>query len=89
MNKDGATGLWPVIFAILTTIWLNPQLSQFNYDRAISLTQTTLTGTKSIVPYFTLDGGLLCTNFATQGSTQNPSPFGFPFWPQITPPRIY
>jgi hypothetical protein len=50
MNKDGATGLWPVIFAILTTFWLSPQLSQFYYDRAISFTQTTLTGTKSTVP---------------------------------------
>jgi hypothetical protein len=44
------------------------------------LTQTTLTGTKLIV---TLNGGLLCTNSATRGITQNPSPFGLPFWPQI------
>jgi hypothetical protein len=72
MNKDGVTSLWPVIFANLTTFWPRPQLSQFDCYRATSFTRMTLTGTKLIVPHFTIDGDLLYTNLAIQGSTQIP-----------------
>ena len=82
MNKDGVTSLWPVIFVILTTFWPRPQLSQFYRYRAISFTRMTLTGTKLIVPHFTIDGDLQCTNFAIQGSTQIPTYLETLPWPQ-------
>ena len=83
MNKDGVTGLWPVMFVILTTFWPSPQLSQFYYDRVISFTQTSKTGTNFTVLTFTSDGDLLCTNLDTQGSTQNPKLSDTPSCPQI------
>ena len=82
MNKDGVTSLWPVIFAILTTFWPRPQLSQFYRYRATSFTRMTLTGTKLIVPHFTIDGDLQCTNLAIQGSTQIPTYLETLPWPQ-------
>jgi hypothetical protein len=78
MNKDGATGPRPVILTILailtilTSIWLNPYLSQIDTYCANFFTQPIKTGTTLIVPLFTTDGDLLRTTFATQGSAQNP-----------------
>jgi hypothetical protein len=81
MNKDGVISLWPVIFAILTTSWPRPQLSQFYRYRA-TFTRMTLTGIKLIVPHFTIDGDLLCTNLAIQGSIQIPKHLNTLPWPQ-------
>jgi hypothetical protein len=78
MNKDGVTGLWPVIFVILTTFWPSPQLSQFFYDRVISSHTNNKNRYKMYCTYFHYS-----TNLDTQGSAQNLMPLNSPFWPQI------